>query len=229
MQQWQARECPQQFQEKKEQENFIGCITCAPPLSAWFFYIKGKKPNFYWHRNWKKEKRVGEWRWSAVVVLMCNNLPFPQGKSKYNHCLSCKSEKIHEEKRREDPNILSRRITMAMATDVSISGCTIRRNTSTPKATPPTASFCFISATLLFPSYTAQHRCAYDPSISYIIMFLLLDDEDDPVPLCSQFVRLTWAKLLLFRIFTFFLTENNGLTAVSPSYTSQLSPRLNLW
>lgn len=136
--------------------------------------------------------------------------------------------KFYKERRPEDPNIWSRRMTRPMATAVSISGCTIRRKTSEPNATPPTASFFFISATrLLLPSYTAHALCAYDPSISYSTFLLFVgDDDDDPSPP----LQLTCARHLLVRMLTCFFTENRGFTSVfSPSYTSQLSPRLNLW
>lgn len=137
--------------------------------------------------------------------------------------------KFYKERRPEDPNIWSRRMTRPMATAVSISGCTIRRNTSEPNATPPKASFFFISATrLLLPSYTAHALCPYDPSISYSTFLLFFgddDDDDDPSPP----LQLTCARHLLVRMLTCFFTENRGFTSVfSPSYTSQLSPRLNL-
>ena len=134
--------------------------------------------------------------------------------------------KNQTEKRFEDPNIWSSKITSAMATGVSISGCTTRRNTSTPRATPATASFRFISAThLRVSSYTAQHRWEYDPSISYIaflgLLLLLLLPPAPPPPL-------TRANDFEFSRLACFLTWNRGFSAVSPSYTIQLSPKLSL-
>lgn len=55
----------------------------------------------------------------------------------------------------KEPNIWSSRMTRAIATALSMPGCTTSRNTSLP-----TASFGLISAaTLLWVSYTVQHRC----------------------------------------------------------------------
>ena len=126
--------------------------------------------------------------------------------------------KNQTEKRFDYLNIWSSKITSAIATGVSISGCTMRRNTSTPRATPATASFRFISAThLRLSSYTAQHRCEYDPSISYIAFLMLL--------LLPPLTRASDFELSRFRCF---LIRNRGFAAVSPSYTSQLSPKLSL-
>ncbi|MFS7976445.1 hypothetical protein Hanom_Chr10g00892541 [Helianthus anomalus] len=69
-------------------------------------------------------------------------------------------------------------------------------------------------------SYTTQLRCEYEPSISYATFFLYLFFGDPVV--------LTCASDFVFKKFTFFVTENRGFTVVSPSYTSQLSVKLNL-
>ena len=125
----------------------------------------------------KKKKKAGKFGLRSVMVLYRVMIVLMLAWMGINYLLL-----ILVERRLEDPNIWSRRMTSVMARAASISGCTMRRKTSTPKPTPPTASFCLISATrLLLLSNTAQHRCVYDPSISYIT-FLLLGDPLPPVP-----------------------------------------------
>ena len=153
----------ERIQKEKEKDGW-SCII--------FIHLEKRK-----EKKKKKKKKAGKFGLRSVMVLYRVMIVLMLAWMGINYLLL-----ILVERRLEDPNIWSRRMTSVMARAASISGCTMRRKTSTPKPTPPTASFCLISATrLLLLSNTAQHRCVYDPSISYIT-FLLLGDPLPPVP-----------------------------------------------